>query len=138
MQQFGERKFGTHARRMRGVVAPSNFQGMRTIMRRTPAPPPSEAAEEAEDDYRHRMKMNVLGLLVTILLVISGVWIADTMAETRKLQDCFLAGGRNCAPIRRTGENIRQSSDLTGSPTSHLEGYRKLPPRIQNGDFSQR
>ena len=55
--------------------------------------------EEGEDDYRHRMKMNVLGLLVTILLVISGIWIADTIAEMRKLQDCFLMGGRNCAPI---------------------------------------
>ena len=55
--------------------------------------------EEEEDDYRHRMKMNVLGLLVTILLVVSGIWIADTIAEMRKLQDCFLMGGRNCAPI---------------------------------------
>jgi uncharacterized transporter YbjL len=45
------------------------------------------------------MKMNVLGLIVTILLVISGIWIADTIAEMRRLQDCFLAGGRNCAPI---------------------------------------
>jgi hypothetical protein len=55
--------------------------------------------EEGEDDYRHRMKMNVLGLLVTVLLVISGIWIADTIAEMRKLQDCVLMGGRNCAPI---------------------------------------
>jgi hypothetical protein len=54
---------------------------------------------EGEDDYGHRMKMNVLGLIVTILLVISGIWIADTIAEMRKLQDCFLMGGRNCAPI---------------------------------------
>jgi hypothetical protein len=68
--------------------------------------------EEEEDDYRHRMKVNVLGLLVAILLVISGVWIADSMAEVAKLQDCLLAGGRNCQPIRRTGENVHQSSHL--------------------------
>jgi hypothetical protein len=43
--------------------------------------------------------------LVTILLVISGVWIADSMAEIGKLQDCVLAGGRNCAPVR-VGESI--------------------------------
>jgi hypothetical protein len=79
---------------------------------RWPAPPPFAGGEppsgadhlakyerEGEDDYRHRMKMNVLGLLITILLVMSGIWIADTIAEMRKLQDCFLAGGRNCAPI---------------------------------------
>jgi hypothetical protein len=68
--------------------------------------------EEEEDDYRHRMKMNVLGLLVTILLVISGVWIADSMAEISKLQNCILAGGRNCQPIGRTGEKIERSSHL--------------------------
>ena len=62
--------------------------------------------EEEEDDYRHRMKMNVLGALVTVLLVISGVWIVDSMAEIAKLQDCVLAGGRNCAPVRRTGESL--------------------------------
>jgi len=78
---------------------------------RWPAPPPIGGGEppgvdhfakyerQGEDDYRHRMKMNVLGLLITILLVISGIWIADTIAEMRKLQDCSLMGGRNCAPI---------------------------------------
>ena len=74
-----------------------------------------DGLEEGEDDYRHRMKMNVLGFLVATLLVISGTWIIDTMAEVRRIQECFLAGGRNCAPIRHTGENIRQSSDLTAS-----------------------
>ena len=69
--------------------------------------------EEGEDDYRHRMKMNVLGFLVATLLVISGTWIIDTMAEVRRIEDCLLMGGRNCVPIRRTGENIRQTSDLT-------------------------
>ena len=71
---------------------------------RAPSPPSvADLAKyergEHKDDYRHRMKMNVLGLLVTILLVVSGIWIADTIAEMRKLQDCFLMGGRNCAPI---------------------------------------
>jgi hypothetical protein len=61
--------------------------------------PLAKYEREGEDDYRHRMKMNVLGFLITVLLVISGIWIADTIAAMRKLQDCFLAGGRNCAPI---------------------------------------
>ena len=51
------------------------------------------------DDYRHRMTMNVLGLLVTILLVIAGVWLAGKIAEFRKIQDCYLSGSRTCAPI---------------------------------------
>ena len=45
------------------------------------------------------MKMNFLGLAVTVLLVIAGIWIAETMAEMRRTQDCFLSGRRNCTPI---------------------------------------
>jgi hypothetical protein len=52
-----------------------------------------------EDDYRHRMTINALGFLVTILLVIAGVWMADKITEMRKNQDCVLSGRRNCAPI---------------------------------------
>jgi hypothetical protein len=54
---------------------------------------------EPEDDYRHRMTVNVLGLVVTILLVIAGIWLADKIAATRATQDCFLSGRRNCTPI---------------------------------------
>jgi len=49
------------------------------------------------DDYRHRMRMNAAGLAATIVLVLVGVWIASTMAELRKGQDCALAGRRDCA-----------------------------------------
>ena len=51
------------------------------------------------DDYKHRMQMNFLALAVTIGLIVAGVWIAETIAEMRKKQDCYLAGRRNCAPI---------------------------------------
>ena len=55
---------------------------------------------ESEADYRHRMKMNLLALAATIVLVIIGIWLAETMAEMQRIQDCVLAGHRNCAPIR--------------------------------------
>jgi hypothetical protein len=54
---------------------------------------------ETADDYRHRMTMNVLGLLVTIVLVVAGIWLVDKIAEMRKNQDCYLSGRRNCTPI---------------------------------------
>ena len=54
---------------------------------------------ELEDDYRHRMTVNALGLVVLIFLVIAGVWMADKIAEMRKNQDCVLSGRRNCAQI---------------------------------------
>jgi hypothetical protein len=57
---------------------------------------------ESEDDYRHRMTVNALGLVVTILLIIGGLWLADKILENRKIQDCVLSGRKNCAPIEAT------------------------------------
>jgi hypothetical protein len=54
---------------------------------------------DAHDDYRHRMMVNLLGLVVTILLIIGGIWIVDKIVEMRKTQDCYLSGRRNCTPI---------------------------------------
>ena len=58
-----------------------------------------ERGDGTVDDYRHRMTMNLLGLLVTIVLVVAGVWLVDKIAEMRKNQDCYLSGRRNCTPI---------------------------------------
>jgi hypothetical protein len=60
------------------------------------------AAFEEEDghiDYRHRMLMNVIAVLIVSVLITAGVWIADTIAAMQKAQDCALQGRQNCAPI---------------------------------------
>ena len=70
--------------------------------RQPPVEPPDLAKFERaadEDDYRHRMTMNVLALLVTAGLVAAGVWLAFSIAEMVKNQDCFLQGRRNCEQI---------------------------------------
>ena len=54
---------------------------------------------ETSDDYRHRMRMNLLTLLIAVLLIAGGVWLTGKLVENRNLQDCFLSGRRNCAPI---------------------------------------
>jgi hypothetical protein len=65
--------------------------------------PPDDLAKyehaETEDDYRHRMKMNMLGLIVTVVLMGAGAWLVVTLAEIQKNQDCYLSGRRNCMPI---------------------------------------
>lgn len=45
------------------------------------------------------MLTNVLALAFLVLLVIGGIWIADTMAAMRKNQDCVLSGRRGCTPV---------------------------------------
>lgn len=60
------------------------------------------AAFEEEDgiiDYRHRMLMNVIAVVIVSILITAGVWIADTIAAMQKAQDCALQGRQNCAPI---------------------------------------
>ena len=60
------------------------------------------AAFEDEDghiDYRQRMLMNVIAVVVVSVLITAGVWIADTIAAMQKVQDCALQCRQNCAPI---------------------------------------
>lgn len=73
---------------------------------RTPVPEPPVIGlgahadpEDDRNDYRHRMKTNAAALVVVALLIWAGLWLADTIAQFRKTQDCVLSGRRNCAPI---------------------------------------
>jgi hypothetical protein len=56
-------------------------------------------AEEEPINYGHRMLMNVIAVGVVTVLVGVGVWLADTIAEMERDQDCVLQGRQNCAPI---------------------------------------
>jgi hypothetical protein len=52
-----------------------------------------------DDDYRHRMFMNVLGFFTCAILVAVGVWIANAIAELRNNQDCVFSGRHDCAHL---------------------------------------
>ncbi len=54
---------------------------------------------DEQDDYRHRMITNAAALAICVVLVLAGVWIANTMAQMRKDQDCVLSGRRGCTPV---------------------------------------
>jgi hypothetical protein len=64
-----------------------------------------EHARDEPDDFRHRMVMNGLGLAVAVVLVGTGIWIADVMAHMQKDQDCVLTGRQNCAHIDPTSQS---------------------------------
>jgi hypothetical protein len=67
---------------------------------------------ETVDDYRHRMTMNLLTLVVALVLIGCGLWLTSKIVENRNLQDCFLTGRRNCAPIPlppRAGPQVPQN-----------------------------
>ena len=49
------------------------------------------------DDYRHRMRINIAAGLFTVALIGFGVWLAMSIADLRRTQDCILYGRRDCA-----------------------------------------
>ena len=89
-----------------------SFQLRRRVAtpRRAPIAPAGDGGEPVDDlaafeeedghiDYRHRMLMNVIAVVIVSVLISAGVWIADTIAAMQKAQDCALQGRQNCAPI---------------------------------------
>jgi hypothetical protein len=57
-----------------------------------------ECGPESEEDYRYRMLINVLAVVVLIVLVVTGSWILETLVNTtREGHDCYRPGARNCA-----------------------------------------
>jgi len=51
------------------------------------------------DDYRHRMLVNIAAFVFVLGLIGAGLWLADTMAQMRKDEDCVLSGRRGCTPV---------------------------------------
>jgi hypothetical protein len=87
-----------------GRILPFRPRGV-LFSRNVPRPPPVPDLEKFErapgepDDFRHRMMMNGLGLLVTVALIAAGLWIAEVMAHMRKDQDCVLTGRAGCTLV---------------------------------------
>lgn len=84
------------------------FRSRRALADRTQAPAPAPSpieglakyeGGERDDNYGHRMLVNLAALLVTVALAVAGIWLAVQIADLRKKQDCVFSGRRNCAPI---------------------------------------
>ena len=61
-----------------------------------------ERPRDEPDDFRHRMLANVAALAFTVALTAIGIWLAVSIADLRKTQDCVLMGRRDCARISVT------------------------------------
>jgi hypothetical protein len=51
------------------------------------------------DNYRQRMINNGLAFVACVVLAAIGIWLATSIAEMRRNQDCVLSGRRNCAQL---------------------------------------
>ncbi|VIO72595.1 hypothetical protein CI1B_42410 [Bradyrhizobium ivorense] len=58
-----------------------------------------EKPREEPDDFRQRMLANIAAFAFTVALTAIGIWLAMSIADLRKTQDCVLMGRRDCAKI---------------------------------------
>jgi len=58
-----------------------------------------EQPREEPDDFRHRMLANIAAFAFTIALTAIDIWLAMSIADLRRTQDCVLMGRRDCVRI---------------------------------------
>lgn len=55
--------------------------------------------EDENVNYRQRMLMNTIAVVIVAVLIGVGVWLADTITDMERNQDCLLQGRSNCSPL---------------------------------------
>lgn len=58
-----------------------------------------ERPREQADDFRQRMLANIAAFAFTVALTAIGIWLAMSIADLRRTQDCVLMGRRDCVRI---------------------------------------
>ena len=58
-----------------------------------------EKPREEPDDFRRRMLANIAAFAFTVALTAVGIWLAMSIADLRRTQDCVLMGRRDCVRI---------------------------------------
>ncbi|GMO20201.1 hypothetical protein TM233_27030 [Bradyrhizobium sp. TM233] len=89
--------------RPRTSPSPTVHRGNGTVQPLRVAPPLDlsryEQPRAEPDDFRHRMLANIAALAFTIALTAIGIWLAVSIADLRRTQDCVLMGRRDCVKI---------------------------------------
>lgn len=66
-----------------------------------PQPPRIERdLPETGAAFQRRMTVNLLGLIVALLLLIAGFWLAHKLGEAKRAQDCMTSGHRHCLSLQ--------------------------------------
>jgi hypothetical protein len=58
-----------------------------------------ETPREEPDHFRHRMLANIAAFAFTVALTAVAIWLAMSIADLRKTQDCVLMGRSDCVRI---------------------------------------
>jgi hypothetical protein len=60
---------------------------------------PQTSQEPPEDEEADRRLTNIVLAVGFVVLVGSGIWLANAMLDARKADECISSGRRNCNPI---------------------------------------
>jgi hypothetical protein len=85
-------------------VLPTDFEPADDLARYEQAQDQDLQDQDLQDldeviNYRQRTLMNVIAMVVITFLVGTGVWLADTIGDMERDQDCMMQGRVNCAPL---------------------------------------
>jgi heme/copper-type cytochrome/quinol oxidase subunit 2 len=58
-----------------------------------------------EEDERDRHATNIFLLVAALIFVVVGVWLVNAMVDSRRTEECFESGRRNCNPISVPNRN---------------------------------
>ena len=102
----------------RNISAPAPLHGIRpeasrpeaarqeTVREDTRAEPNDlsryERPRDEPDDFHRRMLANIAAFAFTVALTAIGIWLAMSIADLRRTQDCVLMGRRDCVHITTT------------------------------------
>jgi hypothetical protein len=93
-QVSGSQVSGSHAPgQLRNLIDPIAQSGLAKDLSHY------ERDREEPDDYRHRMLANIAAFAFTVALISVGIWLAMSIANLRRTQDCVLMGLRDCVRI---------------------------------------
>lgn len=60
-----------------------------------------------DDDEAARRTAALMGFIVILVLAIAGVFLVHELRVSSIVEDCLMAGRRNCAPIHEDGSPAR-------------------------------
>jgi hypothetical protein len=58
-----------------------------------------------EDDERDRHATNIFLIVAAIIFIGGGIWLVNAMVDSRKSEECFESGRRNCNPVSLPDRN---------------------------------
>jgi hypothetical protein len=85
-QLLSGRGFGGHARPKDTLQEPDDLARY-------------ERDRDEPDNFRHRMLANLAAFAFTVALTAVGLWLAMSIADLRRTQDCVLMGRHDCVRI---------------------------------------